>query len=334
MQSHLFGRMPDGSAVHAYTLRDQSGFAATIIQYGARLVALEVPVAAGARNVVLGHDRLEPYLADRACLGAVAGRYANRIAGGRFVLDGQEYHLARNEGPNTLHGGRVGFDQALWSAETEGEHLRLTHISPDGDQGFPGRLTVVARYRLLGTDLVIDYEATTDAPTVINLSNHSYFNLAGAGTILDHTISIAADAMLPVDAALLPTGERRMVAGTPFDLRSPVRVGARIDAADPQLQLGHGFDHCFVLAESPRATPALAARLEAEGIAMDVLTTEPGLQFYTGNGLGGTPFAWRTGLCLETQHFPDSPNRPEFPSTILRPTETFWSRTVFRFARL
>lgn len=329
MQSYLFGRMPDGTAVHAYTLRDSGGLSATVIQYGARLTTLEVPVAAGVRNVTLGFDALAPYLSDAAHLGAIAGRYANRIAGGRFVLDGREYRLSVNNGANTLHGGTVGFAHAVWQAEPEGETLRLSHVSPDGDQGFPGRLRAEVRYQLRGGDLVIDYEATTDAPTVVNLTSHAYFNLAGAGTVMDHEIAIAADRFLPVDAALIPVGELRAVDGTPFDLRRMSRIGALIDADDAQLRLGHGYDHCFVLADAPRP----AARLEAEGIVMEVLTTEPAVQFYSGNFLSGQPFAWRTGLCLETQHFPDSPNHPSFPSTVLRPGETYLSRTIYRFGR-
>ncbi len=333
MQTHLFGRLPDGTAVHAYSLRDPGGLNATIIQYGARLAALEVPVAAGARNVTLGFETLEPYLTDGAHLGAIAGRYANRIAGGRFVLDGREHRLSVNNGGNTLHGGADGFAARVWQAEPEGETLLLRLVSPDGDQGFPGRLTAEVRYRLQGGDLVIDYSATTDAPTVVNLTNHAYFNLAGAGTVLDHAIEIAADRFLPVDQALIPTGELQPVAGTPFDLRRLTRIGARIGADDPQLHLGGGFDHCFVLADAPHPAPQPAARVEAEGIVMEVLTTEPAVQFYSGNFLSGQPFAWRTGLCLETQHYPDSPNRPSFPSTVLRPGGTYWSRTIYRFAK-
>lgn len=331
MQSQLFGRMPDGTAVHAYTLRDPSGVSATILQYGARLAALEVPVAAGVRNVTLGHDRLEPYLDDPAYLGSVPGRYANRIAGGHLTLDGRDYQLSVNNNGNTLHGGAVGFAQAVWQAEPDGPDLLLTHISPDGDQGFPGRLEVRVRYRLQGAALAIDYEATTDAPTVINLTNHAYFNLAGAGTIMDHRLSIAADRMLPVDAQLIPTGAIQPVAGTPFDLRDDIRIGDRIDGTDAQLRFAGGFDHCFVLADAPRTTPRPAARVTAGDVVMEVLTTEPAVQFYSGNFLGGSPFAWRTGLCLETQHFPDSPHHPDFPSTILRPGAIFWSRTIYRF---
>jgi aldose 1-epimerase len=330
MQSHLFGRMPDGTAVHAFTLGRAGGLSATVIQYGARLAALEVPVAAGTRNIVLGHAEFAPYLADHAHLGAVAGRYANRIAGARFVLDGREVRLPANNGANTLHGGPMGFGKQLWEAAPEGEDLLLTLTSADGDQGFPGRLEVSVLYRVEGDTLSIDYEARTDAPTVINLTNHAYFNLAGAGTVLDHRLSIPAEAFLPVDAALIPTGERRPVAGTPFDFRTPTPIGARIEADDEQLRLGRGYDHCFILADAPRATVAPAARLEGGGIALEVLTTEPAVQFYSGNGLDGAPFAQRTGLCLETQHFPDSPNHPDFPTTVLRPGETFRSRTALR----
>jgi aldose 1-epimerase len=331
MQSQLFGRMPDGTAVHAFTLREAGGLSVTILEYGGRIAALEVPVAAGARNVVLGFEQLEPYLADHSNLGAITGRFANRIAGGRFTLDGREVRLPTNSGANTLHGGAVGFASVLWHAEMSGEELVLSRESPDGDQGFPGNLAVLVRYRLQGADLLIDYEATTQAPTVLNLTNHSYFNLAGAGTIMDHTLSLAAQSYLPVDANLIPTGERRAVAGTPFDFRQPTRIGAGVDADDEQLRLAGGYDHCFVLADAARAAPEPAARVEADGIVMEVLTTEPGLQLYTGNFLAGEPFAWRTGLCLETQHFPDSPNRLDFPATLLRPGETFRSRTIYRF---
>ena len=324
MQSQLFGRMPDGRPVHAFTLGRVGELSATVMQYGARLTALEVPVAAGTRNIVLGHADFASYLADHAHLGAIAGRYANRIAGARFVLDGREVRLPANAGANTLHGGPHGFGTLLWEAASDGEEVVFTLISPDGDAGFPGRLEVSVRYAIEGDALSIDYTARTDAPTVLNLTSHAYFNLAGAGTVLDHELTIPAAAFLPVDATLIPTGERRAVAGTPFDFRT------RIDADDAQLRLGNGYDHCFILADAPRAAPALAAHVAAGGITLEVLTTEPAVQFYTGNGLNGAPFARRTGLCLETQHFPDSPNHADFPSTVLRPGETFRSRTALR----
>lgn len=332
MHSKLFGHMPDGTAVHAFTLRAPSGLAATIIQYGGRLAALHVPAGSGTRNVTLGLDTLADYLADGAHLGALTGRYANRIAGGRFVLDGHAYQLPHNNGHNTLHGGPVGFANRVWQAEPDGDDLVLSLRSADGDQGFPGALDVTVRYRLDGDTLAIDYTARCDAPTVVNLTNHAYFNLAGAGTVMEHVLRLDADRFIVADAEAIPTGELRPVAGTAFDFRAATPIGARIDADDPQVRMAGGYDHCFVLADAPRKLPAFAASLTAGDLRMDVLTTEPGVQLYTGNFLSGAPFAWRTGMCLETQHFPDSPNQPAFPSTILRPDRTFESCTQFRFA--
>ena len=335
MQSFQFGHMPDGTAVHAFTLRSDTGLSATITQYGGRLTDLSVPLPGGPRNVTLGFDRLEPYLTDGAHLGAITGRYANRIGGGRFTLDGREYLLPINSGACTLHGGPGGFAYRLWQAEPDGQTLRLTLHSADGDQGFPGALDVVVEYRLDGDALVIDYAATTGAPTVLNLTNHAYFNLNGASTgpaasVLDHVLHIPSARITPLDASLIPTGEIRDIAGTPLDFRTPTAIGARIAAPDDQLQQGGGYDLCYVLADAPRAAPALAATVSAGGLAMDTLTTEPGVQLYTGNFLSGAPFHRRSGFCLETQHFADSPNRPAFPSTVLRPGERFASRTVYR----
>ena len=331
MQSRLFGRMPDGTGVQAFSLRSSAGLSATITQYGARIAELLVPVAGGARNVTLGFDRLEPYLSDRVNLGAVAGRYANRIGGGRFALDGREYRLPQNEGRNTLHGGPEGFSYRVWHAEPDGETLRLTLHSPDGDQGFPGALDAVVEYRLDGDALVIDYAATTDAPTVLNLTNHAYFNLSGEASVLEHVLHIPSSRITALDAELIPTGEIRDIAGTPLDFRTPTAIGARIDEPNDQLQLGGGYDLNYALADAPRAAPALAATVSAGGILMTVLSTEPGLQFYSGNFLSGAPFPRRSGLCLETQHFTDSLNKPAFPTTVLRPGERFASRTVYRF---
>lgn len=335
MQSTLFGTMPDGTPIHAFTLRGSSGLSATIIAYGGRLAKLSVPVAGGMRNVTLGFDRLEPYLSDGAHLGAITGRYANRIGGGRFTLDGRDYRLPVNNGPNTLHGGPGGFAYKVWRAEPDGETLRLSLRSPDGDQGFPGNLDVVVEYRIDGDALVIDYAAVTDAPTVLNLTNHAYFNLGGAdpdtmGTIHDHVLRIDSTRITPTDPSQIPTGEIWNIAGTAFDFSRPAAIGARIEDADAQLRQGGGYDVCYVLADAPRAAPALAASVSAAGIAMDVMTTEPGVQLYTGNFLSGLPFRWRSGFCLETQHFADSPNRPGFPSTELRPGQRFSSRTVYR----
>ena len=248
------------------------------------------------------------------------------------MLDGREHRLDVNDGPNTLHGGAVGFDKAVWVGESDGAGVTLRHVGPDGDQGFPGRLDVSVRYAVLGgTTLAIGYEATCDAATVVNLTNHAYFNLAGGGDVLDHVVAIAADRFLAVDATLIPEGPPRDVAGTPFDFRMPARIGARIDADDEQLRFGRGYDHCFVLEGAPTGEPRLAARVAAGGLVMTVETTEPCVQLYTGNMLG-PPFARRAGLCLETQHAPDSPNRPDLPTTVLRPGETFRSRTLYRFA--
>jgi aldose 1-epimerase len=264
-------------------------------------------------------------------IGAIAGRYANRIGGGRFTLDGREYRLPTNDGRNTLHGGPRGFAYLVWQAEPDGETLRLTLHSPDGDQGFPGALDAVVEYRLDGDALVIDYAATADAPTVVNLTNHAYFNLSGEASVLKHVLHVPSSRITALDAELIPTGEIRDIAGTPLDFRTPTAIGARIGEPNDQLQRGGGYDLNYVLADAPRAAPALAATLSAGGMVMTVLTTEPGLQFYSGNFLRGAPFAWRSACCLETQHFTDSLNHPAFPTTVLRPGERFASRTVYRF---
>jgi aldose 1-epimerase len=326
----VFGHMPDGSEIGAWRL-GADGVSADIIDYGARIAAFEVKLNGRRVNVTLGFSTLADYLNDRACIGAVCGRYANRIAGGRFVLDGKTFELPRNNNGNTLHGGLVGFHQVPWQATADGEALVLSHVSPDGDQGFPGTLRVTVRYAVTGNALTIDYTATTDAPTVLNLTNHAYFNLAGGGDVLGHVLTSPAERFTPVDAGLIPTGELRPVAGTPFDFRTPTPIGARIDADDAQLRVDPGYDHNFVLGNAPSETPRLAARVQAGGVILEVRTTEPGVQLYTGNFLSA-PFGNRGGFCLETQHFPDSPNRPEFPSTVLRPGETFRSRTEFHLS--
>ncbi len=334
MKPRFFGRMPDGTAIQAYELGSPSGLSATIITYGGRIVSLNVPTAEGKRNVNLGFARLDPWLEDRAHLGAITGRYANRIGGGRFSLDGRDYTLPLNNGTNTLHGGPDGFAYRVWADESDGAALLLRLSSPDGDQGFPGKLDVQVRYAIEGDGLAIDYVARTDAPTVLNLTNHAYFNLEGAGrpSVLDHILHIPADTYTATDEALIPTGAFAEVAGTPLDFRSPRRIGDGIGADFPALQIGGGYDLNYVLGDQPAATPRFAARVTAGGLAMEVLTTEPGIQLYTGNWLGA-PFARYGALCLETQHFADSPNRPNFPSVVLRPGETFRSRTIYRFAR-
>lgn len=327
MQQAAFGTLPDGRAVEAYTLDGGAGVTATILTYGARIMALTAP---GGRDVALGLPTLADYVRNTAYLGAVVGRFGNRIADGRFSLDGRDHQLSVNHGRNTLHGGKVGFDRAVWQAQADGEALLLTHTSPDGDQGFPGTLHASVRYAIEGAALVIDYIARADAPTVVNLTNHCYFNLDGAADVTGHVVAIAADRFTPVVAGSIPTGELRPVAGTPFDFRRPAPVGARIADDDEQLRLGGGYDHNFVLGDAAAEAPRHAATVQAGGITLTVETTEPGVQFYSGNMMQDAGLPYRGALCLETQHFPDSPNRPEFPSTVLRPGEALRSRTIYR----
>jgi len=344
----LFGRMPDGQQVELFTLANAHGLRAKIITYGAIVVSLEVPDRTGAlADVVLGYDNLQQYLKDSPYFGAIVGRYGNRIARGRFTLDGAEYRLATNDGRNHLHGGIRGFDKVLWKGEPFKEKqavgVRLTYLSPDGEEGYPGNLNAIVTYRLTNeNELRIDYEATTDKPTIVNLTHHSYFNLAGQGSgdILSHLLQINADRFTPVDSELIPTGELRSVDGTPLDFRRPTAIGARIGADDQQLRNGRGYDHNFVL-NSGGTSLALAATVyqPTSGRVMEVLTTEPGLQFYSGNfldghhvGKGGRAYHYRTGFCLEAQHFPDSPNKPHFPSVVLRPGQTYRQTTIYRFS--
>lgn len=344
-----FGTTPAGDAVDLITLTSPSGIELDVTTYGGIVTRLVVPDREGRlADVVLGHEGLKAYVAGTPYFGAIVGRYANRIAAGRFTLDGVEYELARNDGPNHLHGGTRGFDKVVWSAEpysTGSEAgVALTHVSSDGDEGYPGELSVRVTYALTGDgELRIDYEATTDAPTIVNLTHHGYWNLAGHETddILGHELTVRADRFTPVDETLIPTGELRSVEGTPFDFREATAIGARIEADDEQLAFGGGYDHNFVLKgwENDGALRSAAVlRDPASGRVMEVLTTEPGLQLYSGNfldgsdiGKGGIAYEHRGGLCLETQHFPDSPNQPGFPSTVLRPGETYRSTTVYRF---
>jgi aldose 1-epimerase len=316
-------------------------FVAQFMSYGATLVALKTPDRAGhLRNIVLGFDSLTPYLEGVPYFGSSVGRYANRIANARFKLDGKTYQLIANDGPNTLHGGPKGFDKRLWTPQTmttdRGPSVGFTYVSPAGEDGFPGQLTASVRYTLADDDtLTIDYRATTTAPTPVNLTNHAYFNLTGDlhQSILHHILTINADRFTPVDSTLIPTGELRPVTGTPFEFRTPHVVGSRIGSKDPQMELGHGYDHNWVLNKPSPHELTLAAVLHdpKSGRVVEVRTTQPGIQFYTGNWLDGKPvergkgtfFAHRTGLCLETQHFPDSPNQASFPSTILRPGQLF-----------
>ncbi len=341
-----FGKTADGTPVDLFTLANARGVQVSITNYGGIIVSLLAPDRQGRPgDIVLGFERLEDYLKGHPYFGAIVGRYGNRIAKGRFTLDGVEYKLARNNGENHLHGGLQGFDKKVWAArhwmDSAGAHLELAYSSPDGEEGYPGRLDVKVTYTLAeNNQLRISYYAVTDKPTVVNLTNHSYFNLAGEGDILGHVLRLNADRFTPVDAGLIPTGELRPVAGTPFDFTAPTPIGARIEQDDEQLRLGRGYDHNFVLRGGGGALAEAAEVYEPKtGRVLRVLTTEPGVQFYTGNfldgtlrGKGGRVYARRAGFCLETQHFPDSPNQPGFPSTVLRPGQTYRSTTVFEFS--
>lgn len=340
-----FGRLGDGRAVERYVLRNTHGVEAEVMTYGATLLALRTPDRAGRlANIVLGFDALDPYLAGTPYFGATIGRYANRIAGARFVLDGRSYTLAASDGANHLHGGEVGFDKKLWTAQadTHGAGIIFSYLSPDGEEGYPGALSVDVTYSLTDENtLSIDYRATTTKPTPINLTHHSYFNLSGDASreIGGHELSIDADTFTPANAELIPTGELRDVAGTPFDFRAPRRIGARIEDDDQQLRQAGGYDHNFVLNKPSQHALTRTAWLSdpVSGRSLELWTTEPGLQFYSGNGLDGSlvgptgPYTRRSGLCLEPQHFPNSPNEPRFPSTTLRPGEGYRSRTELRF---
>lgn len=343
-----FGVTPDGQQVSLFTLTNDNGMEATVTNFGGIITSLRVPDREGnLEDVVLGFDSLSGYVEEHPYFGALIGRYGNRIAGGRFTLDGETHQLPVNNGPNSLHGGTQGFDKVVWAAEPfeneRGRGLVLSYTSPDGDQGYPGTLNARVTYTLTNdNELIFDYHATTDEATPVNLTQHTYFNLAGdgSGSILDHVMMLNASRFTPVDSTLIPTGELRSVEGTPFDFREPTPLGARIGQEEEQLGFGGGYDHNFVIDRQEGDSLTLAARVyePTSGRVMEVLTTEPGVQLYTGNfldgtltGKGGTVYEHRTGFCLETQHFPDSPNQPSFPSTILRPGEEYESTTVYRF---
>ncbi len=337
-----FGHTPEGMPVNIYSLVEGK-IAARIITYGGIVVSLRTPDRYGKlADVVLGCDSVKEYVEQTAHFGGIIGRYANRIAHGTFQLDGQTYSIPKNDGDNALHGGTRGFDKVVWAAKQIPDGVELTYVSKDGDQGFPGTLTTTVRYTLSGGALRMEYSATTDKDTVLNLTNHSYFNLKGQGNgdVLGHVLKIDASRITPVDATLIPTGELKSVEGTPFDFRTPHAIGERIDADDPQLHLGHGYDHNFVLDHaSGQLVEAAEAYEPTTGRILRVLTTEPGVQLYTGNFLDGSikgkegrVYKRRFAFCLETQHFPDSPNHPSFPSTELKPGEKFHSLTVFEFS--
>ena len=340
-----FGKMPDGTTIEIFALQ-QGDMTVRIMTYGARVVSLDVPDRNGkVADVVLGYDSLAGYLGDpKSYFGAIVGRYGNRIGHGTFVLDGKRYEIPKNDGDNSLHGGTVGFDKRVWTAHEIPDGVEMTLVSKNGDQGYPGTLTSHVRYKLSAHTLKIEYSATTDADTVLNLTNHSYFNLAGEGNgnILDNVMTIPADRYTPVNAGLIPTGELAPVAGTPFDFRTPTVIGKRIDQDNEQLKFAKGYDQNFVL--SPATSGSVlheAAQVmdPKSGRVLTVKTTQPGVQFYSGNFLDGTAhgkhghvYGKRDALCLETQHFPDSPNQPAFPSTELKPGQTFHSVTEYIFS--
>jgi aldose 1-epimerase len=343
--SQPFGKVKDGATVEIYTLSD-GAYEARIATYGGILVSMKTPDRNGKPgDVVLGFDNLDGYVANfngpsDAFFGALIGRYANRIAHGSFTLDGKKYSLPLNNGENSLHGGPHGFNNVVWKAKPITNGVELSYLSKDGEAGYPGSLTATVRYTLIKGDLRIEYSATTNQDTVLNLTNHSYFNLAGQGDILNHQLTLHASRFTPVDAGLIPTGELKPVDGTPFDFRKPTAVGERINASDDQLHLGHGYDHNWVL-DSGGGKLAEAAEVydPASGRVLKVLTDQPGIQFYSGNfldgsihGKNGTPYQLHAALCLETQHFPDSPNHPAFPSTELKPGESYHTTTVFSFS--
>jgi aldose 1-epimerase len=347
LKKQSWGKASDAD-VDLYTLTNKNGMRVEITNYGARVVTLEVPDRTGkSDDVVLGFDSLSGYLTDNPYFGAVVGRYGNRIAKGRFMLDGKEYKLAVNNGANSLHGGIKGFDKVVWTAKDvsgpEGQAVELIYMSHDGEEGYPGNLATTVRYTLTdNNELKIHYTATTDKDTILNLTNHSYFNLAGQGNgdILGHEMMIAADRYTPVDAGLIPIGELGPVADTPFDFKRPTAIGARINNDNEQLKIAKGYDHNFVLNTAGSST-AVAIRVHEPktGRVMEVYTDQPGVQFYTGNfldgsirGKGGKVYGFRAAFCLETQHFPDSPNHPQFPSAELKPGETYNTTTTYKFS--
>ena len=346
MTAELFGRTAAGRAATIYTLENRH-LRVRITDYGGRMVSIEAPDRTGRRgDVLLGFDDVAAYVKAEGAFGALLGRNANRIAGGCFSVDGSTYHLPTNEGTSTLHGGPVGFDKVFWKiavpTEEAGRALILTYTSPDGDQGFPGELVVHATYRLDDDSLWLAFHARTTKPTLVSLSAHPYFNLAGAasGDVLNHVMTIASEAFLPTDEKQIPTGELQSVNGTPFDFREPTRLAVRIRGADPQLTYGRGYDQCFVLGDRQAAEPKLAARAfdPASGRVLEVHTTQPGMQLYTGNkldgsltGRGGIIYRQSAGFSLEPQGFPDAPNHAAFPSTILRPEDNYSAVIRYRF---
>jgi aldose 1-epimerase len=348
VKREAFGKMPDGTAIEAFTLTNGSGIEVRAITYGGIITSLRFPDREGRLDdIALGYDNLDGYIQNNSpYFGAIIGRYGNRIANAAFTLDGKTYKLAANNGPNHLHGGTKGFDKVVWHGEdlrdSDGVGVAFTYTSPDGDEGYPGALRLRVTYKLTArNELVVDYFATTDKPTPVNLTQHTYFNLTGGRRdVLDHELTIDADRYTPVDETLIPTGMLAPVSGTPFDFTKPAKIGDRIAQDDGQLRRGRGYDHNFVLnRRGPGLVHAAHVRDASTGRVLDISTTEPGVQLYSGNFLDGTitgkngiKYVQRSGFCLETQHFPDSPNKPDFPSTILRPGEEYRSQTVFTFS--
>ncbi|HUD49679.1 MAG TPA: aldose epimerase family protein [Candidatus Baltobacteraceae bacterium] len=341
-----FGTMATGEPVDIYTLRNDNGAEARIMTYGGIVVSLKMPDKNGHfDDVVLGYDNLDSYVKNSPYFGALVGRYGNRIAGAKFTLDGTTYTLAANDGPNTLHGGLKGFDKRIWSAHasesTNGPQLVLHYLSKDGEEGFPGNLDVTATFTLMHDNaLRLEYTATTDKDTVVNLTHHGYFNLAGKGDILSHVVMIPADRFTPVDSTLIPTGVLQPVENTPFDFRTPTAIGARIEQDDEQLKFGKGYDHNWVINKNTGELGLMARVTEpTTGRVMEVWSTEPGLQFYSGNfldgtitGKGGQIYGHRDAFCMEPQHFPDSPNKPQFPTTELKPGEVYHNTIIYKFS--
>ncbi|HEY0654161.1 MAG TPA: aldose epimerase family protein [Chryseosolibacter sp.] len=348
LTSAPFGRLPDGKEVRLFTLKNANGMTMKVMNYGGVITSLTAPDKDGKfEDVVLGYDSLNGYLQKSPYFGALIGRYGNRIGKGKFSLDGKDYQLAQNNNGNALHGGPNGFDKRFWNIEeypvTNGAALKLTYTSPDMEEGYPGTLNSQVIYHLTdNNELKIYYEATTDKPTVVNLTQHTYFNLSGntKSDILQHELFLDADKFVPVDKTLIPTGELKDVSETPFDFKTPTAIGSRIDKKDAQLEAGLGYDHCWVL-NTNGDTSKVAATLHdpASGRVMSVKTSEPGIQFYSGNFLDGTitgkyntVYQKRYGLCLETEHFPDSPNKKNFPSVLLKPGETYRTQTIYTFS--
>jgi aldose 1-epimerase len=345
-----YGIMPDGATVHAFTLKNGRGIEVTVIELGAILATVKIPDRDGnVADVALGFDTLAGWQSSTAYFGAVVGRYANRIAGGRFTLDGQTYILATNNTPGGipchLHGGEVGFNRRVWTGRVirgiDGEAVELTYVSPDGEEGYPGTLTAKVTYSLTNwNELIAEFRATTDRATVVSLAHHAYWNLTGDPTqkITGHELTLAADAVLPVDAGLIPTGRRTAVEGTAFDFTTAAAIGSRIASLDEQLKYGNGYDHCWVISKASAKSAVATLYEPRSGRMLEIFTDQPAIQFYSGNfldgsvvGKGGIPYGFRTGLCLETQNFPDSPNHPDFPPTVLRPGQTYRHTMRWRF---